>query len=135
MKIEIGKLYQNKSKRDSFVVVTKHSDKRHQMMGIIVEYQFQDSHGNITTDVMSEQEFIENYKPQQNRNFLVCFTYSKKRGGSMCGHKLFQTFDGSFLSYKQMNTIIKSKYKDIKDDVIITNIIELSDSDYNDFIS
>lgn len=128
MKIEIGKMYQNKNKRNSFVIVAKHIDNN-------IEYQFEDGIGNITTDTISESEFIENYTPQRNRNFILCFTYNTKKGGVMTGQKTFQTYDSSYLSYAQANKIIKAKYKDIKSDIIVTNIIELNDNDYIDFIS
>lgn len=128
MKIEIGGMYQNKNKRNSFVIVAKHIDNS-------VEYKFVDGFGNVTTDTISESEFIENYTPQRNRNFILCFTYTTKKGGVMTGHKTFQTYDSSYLSYAKANKIIKAKYKDIKGDIIVTNIIELNDNDYIDFIS
>ena len=126
--IKIGSLWQSKIDKDSYVVV-----------GIVdndsIGYFFSQLDGNndiMTVDTLPIDEFLLAFKPQVDRYFLVCWSYSDKKI-SRNGHRVFKTHDGSYLNYKDFQRIMKQVYKDFREDVVIKNIIELSSSDFNDF--
>ena len=126
--IKIGTLWQSKIDKDSYVVVSVVDNDN-------VGYFFSQLDGNndiMTTDTLPTEEFLLAFKPQVNRYFLVCWCYSDKKI-SRNGHRVLKTHDGSYLNYKDFQRIMKQAYKDFRDDVVIKNIIELSDSDFNDF--
>ena len=73
--IKIGSLWQSKSDKDSYVVV-----------GIVdndsVGYFFSQLDGNndiMTVDTLPIDEFLLAFKPQVDRYFLVCWSYSDKK--------------------------------------------------------
>ena len=126
--IKIGSLWQSKSDKDSYVVVSNVDTNN-------VGYFFSQLDGNndiMTVDTLPIEEFLLAFKPQVNRYFLVCWCYFDKKI-SRNGHRLLKTHDGSYLNYKDFQRIMKQAYKDFREDVVIKNIIELSDSDFNDF--
>lgn len=126
--IKVGCLWQSKIDKDSYVVVSVVDNDN-------VGYFFSQLDGNndiMTTDTLPIEEFLLSFKPQVNRYFLVCWCYSDKKI-SRSGHRLFKTHDGSYLNYKDFQRIMKQAYKDFRNDVVIKNIVELSDSDFNDF--
>ena len=126
--IKIGSMWQSKIDKDSYVVVSVVDNDN-------VGYFFSQLDGNndiMTVDTLPTDEFLLAFKPQVNRYFLVCWCYSDKKI-SRNGHRVFKTHDGSYLNYKDFQRIMKQAYKDFRDDVIIKNIVELSDSDFNDF--
>ena len=121
-------MWQSKIDKDSYVVVSVVDNDN-------VGYFFSQLDGNndiTTTDTLPIEEFLLSFKPQVNRYFLVCWCYSDKKI-SHSGHMLLKTHDGSYLNYKDLQRIMKQTYKDMREDVVIKNIIELSDSDFNDF--
>ena len=126
--IKAGNVWQSKIDKDSYVVVSVVDNDN-------VGYFFSQLDGNndiMTTDTLSTEEFLLAFKPQVDRYFLVCWSYSDKKI-FRSGHRLFKTHDGSYLNYKDFQYIMKQAYKDIRDDVVIKNIIELSSSEFNDF--
>ena len=126
--IKVWSVWQSKIDKDSYVVVSVVDNGN-------VGYFFSQLDGNndiMTVDTLPTDEFLLAFKPQVNRYFLVCWCYSDKKI-SRKGHRLFKTHDGSYLNYKDFQQIMKQAYKDFRDDVVIKNIIELSDSDFNDF--
>ena len=126
--IKAGSLWQSKIDKDSYVVVSVVDNDN-------VGYFFSQLDGNndiMTTDTLSTEEFLLAFKPQVDRYFLVCWSYSDKKI-FRSGHRVLKTHDGSYLNYKDFQRIMKQAYKDMRDDVVIKNIIELSSSDFNDF--
>ena len=126
--IKAGSLWQSKIDKDSYVVVSVVDNDN-------VGYFFSQLDGNndiMTTDTLSTEEFLLAFKPQVDRYFLVCWSYSDKKI-FRSGHRVLKTHDGSYLNYKDFQHIMKQAYKDMRDDVVIKNIIELSSSDFNDF--
>ena len=126
--IKVGSLWQSRIDKDSYVVVSVVDNDN-------VGYFFSQLDGNndiMTVDTLPIYEFLLSFKQQVNRYFLVCWCYSDKKI-SRNGHRVFKTYDGSYLNYKDFQRIMKQAYKDFRDDVVIKNIIELSDSDFNDF--
>ena len=126
--IKIGSLWQSKSDKDSYVVVSIVDNDS-------IGYFFSQLDGNndiMTVDTLPIDEFLLAFKPQVDRYFLVCWYYSDKKI-SRNGHRVFKTHDGSYLNYKDFQRIMKQVYKDFREDVVIKNIIELSSSDFNDF--
>ena len=126
--IKIGSMWQSKIDKDSYVVVSVVDNDN-------VGYFFSQLDGNndiMTTDTLPIDEFTLAFKPQVDRYFLVCWSYSDKKI-SRSGHRVLKTHDGSYLNYKDFQHIMKKAYKDMREDVVIKNIIELSDSDFNDF--
>ena len=126
--IKIESLWQSKIDKDSYVVVSVVDNDN-------VGYFFSQLDGNndiMTTDTLSTEEFLLAFKPQVDRYFLVCWSYSDKKI-FRSGHRVLKTHDGSYLNYKDFKRIMKQAYKDMRDDVVIKNIIELSSSDFNDF--
>lgn len=125
--IKVESLWQSKIDKDSYVVVSVvYNDN--------VGYFFSQLDGNndiMTTDTLPIEEFLLSFKPQVNRYFLVCWCYSDKKIYRN-GHRVFKTHDGSYLNYKDFQRIMKQVYKDFREDVVIKNIIELTDSDFND---
>ena len=126
--IKVGSLWQSKIDKDSYVVVSVvYNDN--------VGYFFSQLDGNndiMTTDTLPTEEFLLAFKPQVDRYFLVCWSYSDKKI-SRNGHRILKTHYGSYLNYKDFQRIMKQAYKDFREDVVIKNIIELSSSDFNDF--
>ena len=88
--------------------------------------------GNITTDLMSVTSFTKEYRKQEDRHFLVVFKY-KCNGSLFTANKPFTTSDGSYVNRNDVCKIIKSKHKGITGDIVITNIIEMSGDDCEDF--
>ena len=126
--IKAGSLWQSKIDKDSYVVVSVVDNDN-------VGYFFSQLDGNndiMTTDTLSTEEFLLAFKPQVDRYFLVFWSYSDKKI-FRSGHRVLKTHDGSYLNYKDFQRIMKQAYKDMRDDVVIKNIIELSSSDFNDF--
>ena len=129
-RIKIGTLWQSTSDRNSHVVVCA-VDSDIDSIG----YFFSQPDGSsdiMTVDTMGIDDFLSAFKPQVNRYFLVCWSYESKTV-SRSGHRIFMTYDGSYLNYKDFQHIMKKAYKDIRKDVIITNIVELSDDEFKDF--
>ena len=126
--IKAGSLWQSKIDKDSYVVVSVVDNDN-------VGYFFSQLDGNndiMTTDTLPTEEFLLAFKPQVDRYFLVCWSYSDKKI-FRSGHRVFKTHDGSYLNYKDFQRIMKQAYKDFREDVVIKNIIELSSSEFNDF--
>ena len=126
--IKAGSLWQSKIDKDSYVVVSVVDNDN-------VGYFFSQLDGNndiMTTDTLSTEEFLLAFKPQADRYFLVCWSYSDKKI-FRSGHRVLKTHDGSYLNCKDFQRIMKQANKDMRDDVVIKNIIELSSSDFNDF--
>ena len=126
--IKAGSLWQSKIDKDSYVVVSVVDNDN-------VGYFFSQLDGNndiMTTDTLSTEEFLLAFKPQVDRYFLVFWSYSDKKI-FRSGHRVLKTHDGSYLNYKDFQRIMKQAYKDMRDDVVIKNIIELSDDEFKDF--
>ena len=117
--IKVGSLWQSKIDKDSYVVVSVVDNDN-------VGYFFSQLDGNndiMTTDTLSTEVFLLAFKPQVDRYFLVCWSYSDKKI-SRSGHRILKTYDGRYLNYKDFQRIMKQVYKDMRDDVVITHIIE-----------
>lgn len=129
--VKVGSLWQSKVIRSDFVVV-------YETDGESVSFCFTTVDGNneiYTSDSMNVSDFLEMYTPQRNRYFLVSWCYSNKKGVLTHGHKIFLTYDGSYLNYNTFLAIMKKSHNDVKDGVVVKSITELSEQDYLDFIS
>ena len=70
------------------------------------------------------------------RNFVVFYTCSRTNSnGWTVGWCTFISEDGSYINKKEVENFVKSwnGNENVKD-VIITNVLELSESDFRDFI-
>ena len=123
--VRLNVLYQNRNDRESYVIPVG-------IVGDIVYVNFQDEVGNITTDLMSVASFTKEYRKQEDRHFLVVFKY-KCNGSLFTANQPFTTSDGSYVNRNDVCKIIKSKHKGITGDIVITNIIEMSGDDCEDF--
>ena len=73
--IKAGSVWQSKSDKDSYVVVSVVDNDN-------VGYFFSQLDGNndiMTTDTLPIEGFLLSFKPQVNRYFLVCWCYSDKK--------------------------------------------------------